>query len=57
MAKRTRINLALASKSRAEVGRMVDQSSLVIGDLTRGSIGGQEEIGEDEEAEDWFGHQ
>ena len=41
------------SKSRAAMDKMVDQSSQVISNLTsRPSMG---EVGEDEEADDWFG--
>ena len=52
-AKKQKINSALVSKSRAAMDKMVDQSSQVISNLTsRPSLG---EVGEDEEADDWFG--
>lgn len=52
--KRARINSALASKSRAQVERDVDESTRVISQLTRGSRPSQGSIPEDEEAEQWF---
>lgn len=55
LAKKSRIKGALASKSKADMDRMVDQSSRMIGNLTKGVKGGQEVITEDDEAEDWFG--
>jgi len=52
-AKKQKINSALVSKSRAAMDKMVDQSSQVISNLTsRPSLG---VVGEDEEADDWFG--
>ena len=55
-AKKQKINSALVSKSRAAMDKMVDQSSQVISNLTsRPSLGEVGEVGEDEEADDWFG--